>query len=62
MVYHPAGEYKGDAHTNSIGSVWALFKRQIVGIHHWFSAKHLQQYVQDMTWRLNRRSMSPPSA
>jgi transposase-like protein len=59
IVNHQAGEYrKGDAHTNSIESVWALLKRQIVGTHHWVSAKHLQKYVQEMTWRLNRRSMT----
>ena len=45
-------------HTNSIESVWALLKRQIVGIHHWVSPKHLQKYVDEMTWRLNRREMT----
>ncbi|UPK35484.1 transposase [Bradyrhizobium sp. 186] len=40
-------------------SVWALLKRQIIGTHHWVSEKHLQKYVQEMTWRLNRRSMTP---
>ncbi|MBR1362079.1 IS1595 family transposase [Bradyrhizobium ottawaense] len=60
IVNHQQGEYKrGEAHTNSIESVWALLKRQIVGTHHWVSEKHLQKYVQEMTWRLNRRSMSP---
>jgi transposase-like protein len=60
IVNHHAGEYKrGSAHTNSIESVWALLKRQIVGTHHWVSAKHLQRYVEEMTWRLNHRSMTP---
>jgi hypothetical protein len=60
IVNHQAGEYKrGEAHTNSIESVWALLKRQIVGTHHWVSPKHLERYVQEMTWRLNRRSMTP---
>lgn len=60
IVNHQKGEYKrGEAHTNSIESVWALLKRQIVGTHHWVSEKHLQKYVQEMTWRLNRRSMTP---
>ena len=53
------GEYvRGDAHTNTIESVWALLKRQIVGTHHWVSPKHLDQYVSEMTWRMNRREMS----
>lgn len=60
VVDHHLGEYrKDDAHTNSIESVWALLKRQIVGTHHWVSPKHLQQYVSEMTWRLNRRDLSP---
>lgn len=60
IVNHQAGEYrKGSAHTNTIESVWALLKRQIIGTHHAVSRKHLQKYVQEMTWRLNRRSMSP---
>jgi transposase-like protein/IS1 family transposase len=60
IVNHQRGEYKrGEAHTNSIESIWALLKRQIVGTHHWVSPKHLEKYVQEMTWRLNRRSMTP---
>jgi len=60
MVNHHIGEYvRGDAHTNTIESVWALLKRQIVGTHHWVSPKHLQQYVSEMAWRLNRRELSP---
>lgn len=60
VVNHQRGEYKrGEAHTNSIESVWALLKRQIIGTHHWVSPKHLEKYVQEMTWRLNHRSMTP---
>jgi IS1 family transposase len=60
MLNHQQGEFKrGEAHTNSIESVWALLKRQIIGTHHWVSPKHLEKYVQEMTWRLNRRSMTP---
>jgi transposase-like protein len=59
VVNHAYGEYrKGDAHTNSIESVWALLKRQVVGTHHWISPKHLQRYVDEMAWRLNRRGMT----
>lgn len=59
-VNHSAGEYVrlgGFVHTNTIESVWALLKRQIVGVHHWVSPKHLDRYVQEMTWRYNRRDM-----
>ena len=57
-VNHSAGEYVrlgGWVHTNSIESVWALLKRQIYGIHHWVSDKHLKRYLAEMTWRYNRR-------
>lgn len=56
-VNHGKGEYvkEDKVHTNSIESVWALFKRQVNGTHHWVSKKHLQAYVNEMTWRFNRR-------
>lgn len=57
-INHSAGEYvRFDViHTNSIESVWALLKRQIYGIHHWVSVKHLDRYLSEATWRYNRRS------
>jgi len=58
-VNHSAGEYVRHftIHSNTIESVWALLKRQIVGIHHWVSPKHLPRYVDEMVWRCNRRDM-----
>lgn len=58
-VNHSAGEYVRHycIHVNGIESVWALLKRQIVGIHHWVSPKHLSRYLDEMTWRFNRREM-----
>lgn len=58
-VNHSAGEYVVDKliHSNGIESVWALLKRQIIGIHHFVSPKHLARYVDEMTWRFNRRDM-----
>lgn len=56
VVRHSAGEYvNGDCHTNGIEGFWALLKRQIVGIHHYISPKHLNRYVGEVTWRFNRR-------
>ncbi|MCI5047232.1 MAG: IS1595 family transposase [Aquisalinus sp.] len=56
-VNHSAGEYVRHytSHSNGIEGVWALFKHQIIGIHHWFSEKHLNRYPSEMTWRYNRR-------
>lgn len=58
-VNHSAGEYVRDftIHANGIERVWALLKRQIVGIHHWVSPRHLSRYLDEMTWRFNRRDM-----
>jgi transposase-like protein len=61
-VRHSIGEYvrgSGTIHTQKIESVWALLKRQIIGVHHWVSSKHLQKYVDEMTWRFNRRDLRP---
>jgi len=59
IINHHAGEYvRGDVHTQTIESVWALLKRQIIGIHHWVSEKHLQRYVSEMAWRFSRRDMT----
>lgn len=56
-VNHSSGEYVRHfcIHTNGIESVWALLKRQIIGIHHWVSPKHLSRYLDEMTFRFNRR-------
>lgn len=57
-VNHKKGEYvRGSASTNGIESVWALFKRQYHGTHHWISPKHMDAYLNEMTFRLNRRDM-----
>lgn len=58
-VNHGAGQCAQhfDNHTNSIESVRALLKRQIIGIHHWVSPKHLDRYVAEMSWRFNARAM-----
>ncbi len=57
-VNHRKGEYVRDGfHSNTTESVWALLKRQIVGIHHWVSPKHLQRYADEMAWRFNRRDL-----
>ncbi|MGA9565405.1 MAG: IS1595 family transposase [Candidatus Korobacteraceae bacterium] len=57
-VNHSAGEYVRfgtDIHTNSIESAFSLLKRGIIGTWHKVSTKHLQAYLDEMTFRFDRR-------
>jgi len=56
---HSAGEYVKHYfnHINGIEGAWSLIKRQIYGVHHWVSPKHLDRYLGEMTWRYNRRDL-----
>jgi len=58
-VNHRAKEYaRGIVHTNTIEGYWNLLKKQIDGIHHFVSPKHLQRYCNESTYRYNTRSMN----
>jgi transposase-like protein len=55
-VYHTAGIYvDGDAHTNTIEGFWSLTKNGIRGVYHNVSTKHLQSYLNEYSFRFNRR-------
>jgi hypothetical protein len=45
----------GDIHTNTVESAFSLLKRGIMGTWHKVSAKHLASYLEEMTFRFNRR-------
>ncbi|HEV2491346.1 MAG TPA: IS1595 family transposase [Candidatus Acidoferrales bacterium] len=56
VVQHGIKQYvRGNAHTNTIESAFSLFKRGLRGSWHKLSAKHLQAYLEEMTFRFNRR-------
>jgi transposase-like protein len=58
-VNHGKEEYvRGAAHTNTIEGFWSLLKRQIVGIHHSVSGKHLQRYCHEASYRYNNRALA----
>lgn len=55
-VNHAAAQWVfGNVHTNSIESVWALFKRSIIGAFHHVSIKHLDRYLEELEWRFSNR-------
>jgi transposase-like protein len=45
----------GDIHTNTVENAFSLLKRGIIGTWHKVSAKHLAAYLEEMTFRFNRR-------
>jgi hypothetical protein len=45
----------GDIHTNTVESAFSLLKRGIMGTWHKISAKHLQAYLDEMSFRFDRR-------
>ena len=49
---------QGDIHTNTVESAFSLLKRGIIGSWHKVSAKHLAAYLEEMTFRFNRRNKS----
>jgi hypothetical protein len=55
-VDHKAGEYvRGEVHTNSIESFWALLKRGVIGTYHHVSRKYLPLYIAEFQFRHNHR-------
>jgi len=62
-VNHLAGEYARYENgtcitTNTVESAFSLLKRGIMGSWHKISAKHLQAYLDEMTFRFDRRKRS----
>lgn len=44
-------------HTNTIEGFWSIVKRGINGIYHWVSKKHIDLYLQEYTFRYNKRAL-----
>jgi ISXO2-like transposase domain len=47
-----------DIHTNTIENAFFLLKRGIIGSWHKVSAKHLPAYLEELSFRFNRRNRS----
>jgi ISXO2-like transposase domain len=58
-IRHGHGQYvkDGHIHTNTVERFWSLVKRGIGGIYHSVSPKYLQCYLDEYTFRYNRRHM-----
>ncbi len=54
-VNHSLGQYStgNGLHTNGIECFWAILKRAIIGSYHHVSAKYLQVYVNECSFRQN---------
>ena len=56
-IKHKDGIYAiGDVYTNTAESAFSLLKRGIVGTWHRVSAKHLQAYLDEMSFRFDNRN------
>lgn len=44
-------------HTNSVESFWKLFKKSVASTHIHVSAKHMNRYLDEFTFRSNHRAM-----
>lgn len=56
-INHSAGVYvmADGTHTNTIEGFWSLIKRGIGGVYHSVSEKYLQSYLDEYSFRYNRR-------
>src|SRR5579864_4558337 len=55
-IKHADGVYvRGDVHTNSVEGFWMLVKTGIRGVYHSVSPKYLQTYLNEYSFRYNRR-------
>jgi transposase-like protein len=54
-INHRREYVRGDVHTNTVESSFSLLKRAVVGTYHQLSIKHLQRYLNEFSYRFNRR-------
>ena len=50
---------RGFSATYTVDGAVALFKRGVVGSYHKLSKDHLDSYLQEFSWRWNKRHMQP---
>lgn len=57
-IRHNRSYVKGEVHTNCIENRFSLLKRGIVGSWHKVSVKHLQRYLEEVSYRFSQRKNS----
>ncbi len=61
VVQHAAKQYvSGNAHVNTMESLWSTIKRGIDGVNHSVSPLHLQSYLDSYIYRYNHRKDETP--
>lgn len=61
VVQHAAKQYvRGNAHVNTVESLWSTIKRGIDGVNHSVSPLHLQSYLDSYVYRYNHRRDETP--
>jgi hypothetical protein len=60
VVNKSKGYVAGPAHTNSVEGFWSLVKRGISGVYYQVGAEYLQSYLNEYSWRYNRRKAMRP--
>ena len=56
VIKHNQGEYaRGDVHTNTVESFWALLKRGITGQYHHVTVRYLDRYIDEFCFKFNNR-------
>lgn len=60
VLKHNEGQFvnSNNFHTNSVEGFWSLLKRGIFGIYHSASAKHLNKYCDEFSYRYNTRNIT----
>jgi len=61
-INHSYEYARGDIHTNTIESFWAILKRGIMGQFHWVSKKYLNNYIDEFCYRYNNRELDSNAA
>ena len=60
-IHHSSKVYvMGDVHTNTIEGFWSLVKNGVRGVYHSVGSAYLQSYLNEYSFRYNRRSDTEP--